>query len=305
MVRPAALAPSPLCYDVCADTPSAPRTGVVEVNGAFLSYEEQGAGQSVVFVHGALSDLRVWDPLRNELARRTEIANRFRLIAYTQRYYGTRPWSDEGARFNVVTHAEDLAGLIATLAAEPVNLVGTSYGGLVAATAAVRNPALVRSLVLYEPALVSLLPPESEDGSAARADRAAFMAPVMSALEVGDTIRAAQAMYEAVNQLQPGGFEHEPHAVQTRVLDNARSLPLVLALASASDMTCELLKNFSHPTLVMRGEKSQAYYVLISEAIGRCMPWARQVVLKNANHSAPHRNPEAFAAAVFDFLSSC
>jgi pimeloyl-ACP methyl ester carboxylesterase len=305
MVRPAALAPSPLRHDVRAVATLAPRTGVVEVNGAFLGYEEQGAGQPVVFVHGALSDLRVWNPLRDELARSAEIASAFRLIAYTQRYYGTRAWSDDGVRFNVVTHADDLARLIATLAAKPVHLVGTSYGGLVAATAAVRNPGLVRSLVLYEPALISLLPQESKDGRAARADRAAFMEPVMSALKIGNTVRAARAMYEAVNQLPPGGFDHEPHVVQTRVLDNARTLPLLLPALSASDITCELLKDFSCPTLVVRGERSQAYYVLINEAIGRCMPWARQVVLKNANHGAPHRNPEAFAAAVFEFLRSC
>jgi pimeloyl-ACP methyl ester carboxylesterase len=306
MVRPAALALSSLRHDVCADTTSAPRTRVVEVNGTFLSYVEQGAGRPVVFVHGALSDLRVWDPLRDELARRAEGASGFRLIAYTQRYYGTRTWSDDGARFSIATHAEDLARLIATLAAEPVHLVGTSYGGLVAATAAVRNPALIRSLVLYEPALVSLLPQESEDGRTARADRAAFMAPVMSALRAGDNIRAARSMYETVNQLPPGGFDSQPQAVQTRVLDNARSLPMLLPVLSASsDVTCELLKDFVRPTLVMRGEKSQAYYVLINEAISRCMPWARQVVLKNANHGAPYRDPQAFAAALFEFLSDC
>jgi len=304
MVRPAALASSLPGHDVREDTTSVPRTGVLEVNGTFLSYEEQGAGQPVVLVHGALSDLRVWDPLRDELARRAEISG-FRVIAYTQRYYGTREWSDDGTRFSVATHAEDLARLIATLAVEPVHIVGASYGGLVAATAAVRNPALVRSLILYEPALVSLLPQDNEDGRTARADRAAFMAPVMSALRAGDNIRAAQSMYEAVNQLPPGGFDRQPQAVQTRVLDNARCLPLLLPVLSASDVTCELLKDFARPTLVMRGEKSHVYYVLINEAISRCMPWARQVVLKNANHGAPYRDPQAFAAAFFEFLSNC
>jgi pimeloyl-ACP methyl ester carboxylesterase len=305
MIRPAALALSPLRHDVRADTTSASRTGVVEVNGAFLSYEEQGAGQPVVFVHGALSDLRVWGPVRDELARRAEITSRFRLIAYTQRYYGTRAWSDGGARFSVATHADDLAKLVTALATEPAHLVGTSYGGLVAATATVKNPALVRSLVLYEPALVSLLPQESEKGRMARADRSALMAPVMCALKAGDSIRAARAMYEAVNQLPPGGFEHEPHAVQTRVLDNARTLPLVLAALSAADVTRDMLEAFARPTLVMRGETSQAYYALINEAIDNCMPRARRIVLKGANHGAPHRDPEAFTAAVFEFLSNC
>ena len=53
----------------------------------------------------------------------------------------------------------------------------------------------------------------------------------------------------------------------------------------------------------MRGENSQAYYVLINQAIGRCFPAARQVVLKDANHGGPGRDPAAFIAAVFEFLS--
>jgi pimeloyl-ACP methyl ester carboxylesterase len=137
----------------------------------------------------------------------------------------------------------------------------------------------------------------------ARDDRAEFIGPVLSAISAGDDVRAARLMYEAVNQLSPGGFDREPQATRTRVLDNARTLPLLFATLPTSAITCDVLKDFSRPTLVMRGEKSQAYYVLINEAIGRCMPRARQVVLKNANHGAPHRDPAAFTAAVFEFLS--
>ena len=110
-------------------------------------------------------------------------------------------------------------------------------------------------------------------------------------------------MHEAVNQLPSGGFEREPLAVQTRVLDNARTLPSLFAALSSSDITCNMLRNFAHPTLVMRGEKTQAYYTLINERLSRCISRVCQVVLNNANHGAPHRDPVAFTAAVFEFLS--
>src|SRR5215475_7393230 len=51
----------------------------IEVNGVRLSYVEQGSGEPVVFVHGAFSDLRVWEPVKEEVAKR------YRFIAYTQR----------------------------------------------------------------------------------------------------------------------------------------------------------------------------------------------------------------------------
>jgi pimeloyl-ACP methyl ester carboxylesterase len=64
-----------------------------------------------------------------------------------------------------------------------------------------------------------------------------------------------------------------------------------------------MLKSFARPTLVMRGEKTQAFYALITEAIGKCVPGAQQVVLQNVNHDGPRRDPTAFSAAVLDFLS--
>jgi hypothetical protein len=45
------------------------------------------------------------------------------------------------------------------------------------------------------------------------------------------------------------------------------------------------------------------FYTLTSEAITKCVPGARQVVLQNVNHDGPMRDPAAFTAAVLDFLS--
>ena len=304
MARSAAVAP-PLDPAVLAGAAPGTVATEVEVNGVCLPYVEQGSGEPIIFVHGALSDLRTWEPARAEFVRRDEIVSRYRFIAYSQRYYGPRIWKDEGKDFSVATHADDLARLIVALDAGPVHLVGTSYGGLVATTAAVKSPSLVRSLILYEPALVSVLPEKSEDGKAARKNRAEFIAPVISAINSGDAIQAARLMYEAVNQLPLGGFDREPQATQTRVLDNARTLPLMFATLPSSTITGPALKDFARPTLVMRGEKTHVYYVLINEAVSRCVPLARQVVLKNANHGGPHHDPAAFTAATFEFLSKC
>jgi hypothetical protein len=76
-------------------------------------------------------------------------------------------------------------------------------------------------------------------------------------------------MYEYIYQLPPGGFDHEPHAVQTRVLDNARMLRLEFADRRTA-ITCDTLKTLTQPTLIMRGEKTQAYYALIISQTNGC-----------------------------------
>ena len=138
-------AASPLRHDAPTNATSAPLVGHAEVNGICLPYVEQGSGQPVVFVHGALSDLRGWEPVRQEMAKRGESATKYRFIAYSQRYFGTHRWTDSGKRFSAATHADDLVKFIAALDTGPVHLVGTSYGGLVVTTAAITTPTLVRA----------------------------------------------------------------------------------------------------------------------------------------------------------------
>ena len=269
----------------------------VEVNGARLQYIEQGSGEPIVFVHGAPHDLRAWEPVREAIAKR------YRFIAYTQRYFGTEPWPDEGKNFSIATHADDLAKFITSLDTGPVHLVGWSYGGLVAVTAAVSDPSLVRSLVLYEASVLSVLPAESPEGKLAREDRAKTLGPYVAAAKTGDFIKAAKLLQEAVFQLRSGAFDSLPEDLQTVLLENARVVPLLVAVPPPPAITCDMLKDFTRPTLVMRGEKTQPFYALISEAITKCVPRAQQVILRHVNHDGPVRDPSAFSAAVIEFLS--
>ena len=269
----------------------------VEVNGVRLQYIEQGSGEPIVFVHGAPHDLRAWEPVRDAIAKK------YRFIAYTQRYFGTKPWPDEGKNFSIATHADDLAKFITALNARPVHLVGWSHGGLVAVTAALSDPSLVRSLILYEASVISVLSPESPEGKIAREDRAKMIGPSVAVAKAGDFTKAAKLLQEAAFQLRPGEFDSLPEDLQTVLLDNARLVPLLLAAPPPPVITCDMLKDFTRPTLVMRGEKTQAFYALISEAITKCVPGAQQVILQNVNHDGPCRDPAAFTAAVFEFLS--
>ena len=297
MVRSSAFAVLLLCLVVPTTMTWAQVAKEVEINGFHAQYVEQGSGEPMVFVHGAPGDLRAWEPIREG------IASKYRFIAYNQRYFGTEPWPDDGKNFGVPTHADDLVRFITSLNAGPVHLVGWSYGGLVATTAAVKNPSLVRSLILYEPNVISVLPAESAEGKAAREDRSKVFAPAIAATKAGDAVQAAKLALEAVFQLGPGGFDREPQAVQTRVLDNARTMPLIFGAPAPPPITCDMLKDFPQPTLVIRGEKTQALFLLISEAISKCIPGAQLVVLQNVNHNGPSRDPAAFTGAIFEFLS--
>ena len=261
------------------------------------SYVEQGSGEPIVFVHGAFSDLRVWEPVREEVAKR------YRFIAYTQRYHGLGAWKDDGKEYSTATHADDLAKFITSLNVGPVHLVGRSSGGRVAMTAALRNPALVRTLTLHEPEAPSVLPADSAEGKAAREDQAKFYSAAIEANKAGDPVRTTRLFVEGVYQLEPGGFDRLPEATQTMLLDNARTAPLMFGAPPPPAITSDALKTFTRPTLVTHGEKTQTFFKLISESISKCVPEAQSVSFPNLIHSAPSADPVAFTAALFEFLA--
>jgi pimeloyl-ACP methyl ester carboxylesterase len=182
--------------------------------------------------------------------------------------------------------------------------VSRSRGGPIATAAALKNPSLVRSLTLHEPALLSVLPAESEEGKAAREDRKNFVGQaVAAAAKAGDSIQAVRLFFEGVYQLGEGGFDRLPQTTRTMLLDHARTAPLLFGSPPPPPITCDMLKTFNIPTLVTHGEKTHAYYKLINAGVGRCIPRARQVAFPNLVHDAPSRDPAAFIAALFEFLS--
>jgi pimeloyl-ACP methyl ester carboxylesterase len=115
-----------------------------------LHYVDEGAGVSVIFVHGSLSDGGYWADQIGPLGKR------YRAIAYSRRYNypNTNPARPD---YSAVVDSDDLASFIRTLHLGKVVVIGHSYGALTALFLAARHPELVRALVLAEPPAVSLL----------------------------------------------------------------------------------------------------------------------------------------------------
>jgi pimeloyl-ACP methyl ester carboxylesterase len=272
-----------------------PAAKEVEANGITMPYLDEGTGEPVVFVHGAVSDVRAWEPIRGE------ISGKYRFIAPTLRYFGTGDWPDGGEKFSVRTHADDVAAFIRALDLGPVHLVGWSYGANVATAAALANPGAVQSLILFEPSLPSLIR-EGDAGNAAREARDRMFGPVGAAVQAGDAEKATELLIEGVFQMPPGGFEGQPQELRTMQLDNARTMPLVLS-APAWNVSCDILKGLNRPVLIVHGTESNAYWPHIADVMDECLPQAEVVAQPDVNHDGPVRDPAGFAAMIEDFVA--
>ena len=273
----------------------APTAGVARVNGVELPYVAQGQGTPVVFVHGSMSDQRIWEAQRPAIA-----AAGYRYIAYTQRYFGSGAWPDDGRGFSQPTHAADLVAFIQQLGAGPVHVVAWSYGGSVATLAASEHPTWFRSLSLHEPTIGSLIAGTPE-GKVAVADFGGAVGQIRAVANAGDTVGATARFWEFVAQLPAGGLAQESTAVRAIVKDNERSVSLTLN-APPQPIGCEKVGAIRAPMLVTVGSATRPLWAQAAIAVQRCAERAELARIPGG-HDAIVQQAPAFNAALLGFLA--
>lgn len=110
-------------------------------DGTLTALARSGHGIPIVVVHGVMADAFAWKQVVGAITpeRPVFVLNR----------RGRAPSASLNEGYDVETEVRDLLLWLATIGG-PVDLVGHSYGGLIAVEA-IRQGADVRSLVLYEP----------------------------------------------------------------------------------------------------------------------------------------------------------
>jgi pimeloyl-ACP methyl ester carboxylesterase len=228
------------------------------VNGVSLYYEERGAGDAIVGLHGAGSSAVLWEDAAGELARRG------RTILYDRRghFRSERP---EPYVTNVHEQADDAAALIDALAAVPAIVIGRSYGGAVAVDLALRYPGHVRALALLEGDAASF----SESATRWIAD---LTERLLTVAEV-DMSAVAETTIAAV--AGAGAWQRLPEPVRELLTGNG---PAIVAEVRGGfpDLTAEQLATIDQPTLLVAAKDSlQPGFPEVTSAMAAAMPSAR------------------------------
>jgi pimeloyl-ACP methyl ester carboxylesterase len=278
-----------------------------EVGGVSIYYEEKGSGPSMVFVHGIPTDFRAWRAQIDPFSRDR------RAIALSRRYASPNARSGDLGDSTIQNNAADLKGFIEKVAGGPVDLVGHSYGGFVSAFLTADHPDLVRSLVLVEPAISTLL--VADQSSAAQSLRLLFrspsvalsgrrfqtrsLAPSIKALEGGELEKAVELNVDGV-QGRDGAYGELPEEVRKMMLDNART---VAELKTRFPKFTAREAGLIHcPTLVVNGAEGAPFLRRIGELTAKAIPGARRVVVPGSRHFPHMENAEFFNERVLEFL---
>lgn len=266
------------------------------VNDVLISYEDSGSGDAVVFVHGAISDRRVWSEYMAPISQ-----NR-RFISYDQRFFGDSIPEDGQTEFSADTHADDLISFVEALNLEKVSLVAWSYGGDVAARATIARPDLFNAIIYYEPDINGLI--QGLPG-AQRATEKLYehFGPAVEALEEGKLSDSALHFIEAVFMLEDGGAINESKEMVEVWKENGKTLPHYLSASAGNKASCRKLGDVSIPALVVVGSYGHTYDSMMAERLVECKPKAVLAKMEGVNHDGPYRKPDEFIEEIDSFLS--
>jgi len=280
----------------------------IEINGAELDYVEKGSGPPLVFVHGSASDRRSWQYQQDEFAKQ------FRTIAYSRRYHWPNAEISDGIDYSMAQHVEDLKALVKALDAAPATLVGNSYGAFLCLLLAIKEPGLVRNLVLAEPPVITLFvsstpkPQEllpllfTRPRTAAAIIRfgAAGVVPATRALRRGDIESGLRAFGNAV--FGRGGYDRFTEMRKEQVnanLSNARAEILGPGFLPLDDKD---IRRIQVPTLLVSGQRSIPLFHLLTDRLEELLPDTTRVEIPGATHSSHEDNPAEYNRAVLEFL---
>jgi pimeloyl-ACP methyl ester carboxylesterase len=281
----------------------------VTVNGCELAYIDRGSGDPVVFVHGGISDLRIWE---RQMAAFSED---HRAVAYSRRYAWPNADIPDAVDDQMLPHVEDLAALINALDLKPAHLVGNSWGAFVCLLTALRHPEMVRSLSVEEPPVLPLFmstPPKPREmlkvfltrprtGAALVGFMTRGFAPSISALKKGDLDGSVRIFARAV--LGADVYESLPAEFKAQALANAGTHRAQFLGAGFPTFTDDDARRITTPTLLVAGEKSPPFMLRLTDRLEELLPNTERVSIPNASHVMHYENPGALNGAVLDFIA--
>jgi len=262
-----------------------------EVNGVRLHYELVGAGDAVVFVHGALLDHHDWDVVAAQLAQS------FQVLSYDRRGHsqssGTGTFDDDVA---------DLAALIEYLRLAPVHLVGNSLGGCIALRLAVARPELLRSISAHEPPLLALLADDPETRPAVEQVQHRVRA-VLDDLTTGRTDLGARRFVEEV-AFGDGAWDRLPSRAQKTIMGNTATFIEENTDPGIYGIDLQALSQVAIPVLITQGTQSPPFFASVSDQLQAVLPQVERRVLQGVGHVPQLTDPDHYAAQLQAFITA-
>jgi proline iminopeptidase len=280
--------------------PAAPVTGHIPTADVDLAYEVYGrqtAELPVIAVNGG-PGLSHKYMIQNDVWQKLALGRQ--IVFYDQRGTGKSTHIQPGATQDWNAQVADLEAVRSHFRFEKIDLVGDSYGGLLAMAYATAHPDRVDKLILSDSAppalkdIVHLLPQvfpdiEEEDTELQK--------------KMGATEEAAQK--QLLNHFRMIFYDEDKLHTYLANIGDLGYAPSVGAAVSKSaseiDLTAELPK-FRFPTLIITGRYDMNVAPLTAWKMYKSIPGAKLVIFARSGHLPSYEEPDKYVQVVDAFL---
>jgi pimeloyl-ACP methyl ester carboxylesterase len=244
-----------------------------------FAYLKSGTGPTLVIVHGVGGHKEDWAGVQSALE------DHFTVLAVDMLGFGGS--SRDAAVLDMPTQAAAIKALLAHEGASHAMLLGNSVGGWVTATFAATYPEMVDRLIVVDPA-----------GFAAMFDGES---PVN--LFPDDLGQMKKLLAYVLHSDFAHTDEFATHAMAQLEASNERSIvPRLWPGLFSSERLEAVLPRVQAKTLVIWGREEKLFPVALAPYITGLIPDATSVVIDDASHFPQVDNPDAFIAAVREFV---
>jgi len=264
----------------------------IQVGDLAVSFDDVGAGEPVVLIHGLACGKRMW------FHQMRGLRGRFRVIAYDQRGHGLTDAPPEAKDYSPSHLVHDLAGLLDALGIARATIVGFSLGGGPALGLAVSAPHRVARLVLA-------------DVGAGADDmwRSQWLARRWTALiDRGDIDELVSDMLRSELLKRYAGRNKRSREYMAGLIRATPPIALrhilteILAKRKSLFRMTSMLRALQVPTLVMAGRHDNVCRVS-AHLLAETIPNAELRWIDDSGHMAPLENPGQFTAQLESFLT--
>ncbi len=246
----------------------------IDRDGVQIYYETAGSGPALLLTHGFSSASPAWQGQVDALS------GDYQVITWDMRGHGRTDSPEDPAAYSEEATVADMAAVLDACGVERAAIGGLSLGGYMSLAFWLTHPQRVSALLLFD------------TGPGFRSDQS----------------RAGWNEYALRNaeRLEQGGLESVRDSGEVRRawhVNGAAGLAHAARgmLTQRDGHVIHSLPNIDVPTLVLVGANDESF-LAGADFMAEHVPGARKVVLADAGHSSNIDQPEAFNAAVREFL---
>jgi pimeloyl-ACP methyl ester carboxylesterase len=242
-------------------------------DGVRIHYEDNGHGDPVLITHGYASSTRAWDGQAKTLGKT------HRIVTWDMRGHADTDSPEDPAQYSEKATVEDMAAILDHLGIEKAVISGLSLGGYMSLAFYLAYPERVRALMLFDTG-PGYNNPKGREGWNETSERRAKRFEEMGLDAVGRGAEVRISVHRSAEGLAKA----------------ARGM-----LAQFDDRVIKSLEHVKVPTLVLVGANDEGF-LNSTDYMASKIPGAKKVVIPDAGHAANLDQPEAFDAAVLEFL---